>query len=98
MAYNDNFGKAMNFVAPKVEEWIKDLFGGVEQLTLSRPQKELIQAVTVETFLYNTMMSNEEITAILSDIIRNIATGHTYGKLLDWKKRAKLFKSPNKDE
>jgi hypothetical protein len=43
-------------------------------------------------------MSNEEITAILSDIIRNIATGHTYGGFLDWGKRAKLFKFSDIDE
>ena len=32
-------------------------------------------------------MSNEEIIAILSDIIRNIATRHAYGMLLDLSKR-----------
>ena len=73
MSYDENFSKAMNFVAPKVDWWMRDLFGGVEQLSLSRPQKELVQAVTAETLLYNTLMSNEEITAILSDIIRNIS-------------------------
>lgn len=75
MSYDENFSKAMNFVAPKVDWWMRDLFGGVEQLSLSRPQKELVQAVTAETLLYNTLMSNEEITAILSDIIRNTLRG-----------------------
>jgi hypothetical protein len=36
-----------------------------------------------ETLLYNTLMSNEEIIAILSDIIRNIASRHAYGMFLD---------------
>jgi hypothetical protein len=98
MSYDENFGKAMNFVTPKVNMWLKDLFGGVEQLSLPRPQKELVQALTVETLLYNSMMSNEEIIAILSDIIRNIATGHAYNKLLDWQKRAKIFKTSSKNE
>jgi hypothetical protein len=35
---------------------------------------------------------NEEIIAILSDIIRNIATGHGYGKYLDWSKRTQLYR------
>jgi hypothetical protein len=43
-------------------------------------------------------MSNEEIIAILSDIIRNIATHHTYGMLLDWGKRASFFKAPDKEK
>ena len=42
-------------------------------------------------------MSNEEIIAILSDIIRNIATRHAYGMLLDWGKRATLFKASDKE-
>ena len=98
MTYDDNFGKAMNFVTPKVNEWVKDLFGGVEQLSLSRPQKELVQALSVETFLYNSLMSNEEIIAVLSDIIRNIATNHNYRSFLDWEKRSKIFKSSFKDK
>lgn len=97
MFSDGNFGKAIDFVSPKVNSWVKDLFGGVEQLNLTRPQKELIQALTVETLLYNTLMSNDEIIAILSDIIRNIATRHTYGNLLDWGKRATLFKASDKD-
>ncbi|MGA8483454.1 MAG: hypothetical protein WB706_03570 [Nitrososphaeraceae archaeon] len=53
--------------------------------------------MTAETLLYNTLMSNEEIIAILSDIIRNIATRHAYGMLLDWGKRATLFKASDKE-
>ena len=97
MYADENFGKAMDFVSPKVNSWVKDLFGGVEQLNLTRPQKELIQALTAETLLYNTLMSNEEIIAILSDIIRNIATHHSYGMMLDWGKKANLFKTSDKE-
>ena len=98
MFSDENLGKAIDFVSPKVNNWAKDLFGGVEQLNLSRPQKELIQALTAETLLYNTLISNEEIIAILSDIIRNIATRHAYGMFLDWGKRASLFKAPDKEK
>jgi hypothetical protein len=98
MFSEQNFGKAIDFVSPKVNSWLKDLFGGVEQLNLTRPQKELIQALSAETLLYNTVMSNEEIIAILSDIIRNIATGHSYGNMLDWGKRATLFKTSDKEK
>ena len=97
MIADENFGKAIDFVSPKVNSWVKDLFGGVEQLNLTRPQKELMQALTAETLLYNSLMSNEEIIAILSDIIRNIATHHTYGTLLDWGKRATMFKASEKE-
>ena len=96
MSYDDNFGKAMNFVTPKVNEWVKDLFGGVEQLSLSRPQKELVQALTVETLLYNSLMSNEEIIAILSDIIRNIATNHNYRSFWIGKKDQKYSNHQSK--
>jgi hypothetical protein len=58
MFSEENFGKAIDFVSPKVNSWLKDLFGGVEQLNLTRPQKELIQALSAETLLYNTVMSN----------------------------------------
>src|SRR5438093_12129384 len=98
MYADENFGKAMDFVSPKVNSWVKDLFGGVEQLNSTRPQKELIQALTAETLLYNTLMSNEEIIAILSYIIRNIATRHAYGMFLDWGKRAALFNAPDKEK
>jgi hypothetical protein len=74
------------------------LFGSFEQLNLTRPQKELIQVLTAETLLYNSLMSNEEIIAILSDIIRNIATRHAYGMFLDWGKRASLFKEADKEK
>ena len=92
MFSDENFGKAFEQIGPKVDVWVKDLFGDVEALNLTRPQKELIQALTVETLLYNTAMPNEEIIAVLSDIIRNIATRHSYGKLLDWGRRADAFK------
>ena len=98
MFSEENFGKAIDFVSPKINSWLKDLFGGVEQLNLTRPQKELIQVLTAETLLYNTVMSNEEIIAILADIIRNIATRHAYGMFLDWGKRASLFKAPDKEK
>lgn len=88
---DENFGKAFNFVGPKVDSWVKELFGSAESLNLTRPQKELVQALTVEALLYNTLMPNEEIIAILSDIIRNIATRHSYGQVLDWGKRAEMF-------
>ena len=91
---DDYFAKGMDFGSPKVNAWIKELFGSAESLNLSRPQKELIQALMVETLLYNSLMTNEEIIAILSDIIRNIATRHSYAKSLDWAKRAELFKTP----
>jgi len=97
MFSDETFGKAIDFVSPKVNSWVKDLYGGVEQLNLSRPQKEIIQAITAETLVYNTLLSNEEIIAILSDIIRNIATHHSYGMLLDWGKRATLFKASDKE-
>jgi len=98
MIADENFGKAIDFVSPKVNSWVMDPFCGVEQLNLSRPQKELIQVLTAETLLYNSLMSNEEILAILSDIIRNIATRHAYGMFLDWGKRASLFKAPDKEK
>ena len=97
MFSDENLGKAIDFVNPKVNSWAKDLFGSFEQLNLTRPQKELIQVLTAETLLYNSLMSNEEIIAILSDIIRNIATRHAYGMFLDWGKRASLFKAPDKE-
>jgi hypothetical protein len=98
MFSDENLGKAINFVNPKVNSWTRDLFGSFEQSNLTRPQKELIQVLTAETLLYNTLMSNEEIIAILSDIIRNIATRHAYGMFLDWGKRASLFKAPDKEK
>ena len=91
---DEQVGKALlHSFAPKIDVWMKEIFAGFEQLNLARPQKEIIQALTVETMLYNSIMSNEEIIAILSDIIRNIATKHRYGNLLDWGKRQQLLKS-----
>ena len=98
MFSDENLGKAIHFVDPKVNSWAKDLFGSFEQLNLTIPQKELIQVLTAETLLYNSLMSNEEIIAILSDIIRNIATRHAYGLFLDWGKRASLSKAPDKEK
>src|SRR6476620_4788408 len=98
MFSDENLGKAMDFVNPKVDSWAKDLFGIFGQLNLTRPQKELVQVLTAETLLYNTVMSNEEIIAILSDIIRNIAKHHAYGMFLDWGKRTSLFKAADKEK
>jgi hypothetical protein len=89
---DDYFNRAIDFVSPRVDAWMKELFGNAESLNLSRPQKELIQALTIESLLYNSPMTNEEIIAVLSDIIRNIATRHSYGKYLDWAKRAELYR------
>ena len=55
MIADENFGKAIDFVSPKVNSWVKDLFGGVEQLNLTRPQKELMQALTAETLLQSCL-------------------------------------------
>ena len=55
MYSDENLSTAMDFVTPKVNNWIKDLFGGAEQLNLSRPQKELIQALTAETLLQSCL-------------------------------------------
>jgi len=98
MFSDENLGKAIDFVNPKVDSWAKDLFGSFEQLNLTRPQKELVQVLTAETLLYNTVMSNEEIIAILSDIIPNIATYHAYGMFLDWGKRTSLFKAADEEK
>jgi len=98
MFSDENLGKAIDFVNPKLDSWAKDLFGSFEQLNLTRPQKELVQVLTAETLLYNTVMSNEEIIAILSDIIRNIATHHVYGMFLDWGKRTSLFKAADEEK
>ena len=98
MFSDENLGKAINFVNPKVNSWTRDLFGSFEQSNLTRPQKELIQVLTAETLLYNTLMSNEEIIAILSDIMRNITTRHVYGMFLNWGKRASFFKAPDKEK
>src|SRR5215475_7939056 len=97
MFSDENIDKAIGFVDPKVNSWIKGLYGGIDQLNLSRPQKELIQALTAETVLYNSLMSNEEIIATLFDIIRNIANHHSYGMFLDWGKRAALFRKSDKE-
>lgn len=93
MFLDKNVDETLSSFAPKIDGWIKGLFGSFEELNLTRPQKEVIQALTVETMLYNSVMSNEEIIAILSDIIRNIATKHAYGNSLDWGKRQLFFKS-----
>jgi hypothetical protein len=86
-----DFGKALDFVAPTVDRWIKELFKGFEELNVSRPQKDLIQELTIETMLYNTLMPNEEIIAVLAGIIQKISTKHAYGISLDWGKREKVF-------
>lgn len=88
---NVDFGKALDFVAPTVDSWTKELFKGFEVLNVSRPQKDLIQELTIETTLYNTLMPNDEIIAVLAGIIRKISTRHAYGNTLDWGTREKLF-------
>lgn len=88
----ENFSKALDFMRPRVDSWTKELLRGVEALNLSKPQKDLVQGMTVETMLFNTMMPNEEIIAILSGIIRNIATKHSYAQALDWGKREEMYR------
>jgi hypothetical protein len=88
---DENFGKALDFIRPKVDTWIKELLGGVEGLKLPTPQKDLIEGLTVETMLFSTLMPNDEIVAILAGIIQNIATKHAYVNSLDWGKRAEVF-------
>lgn len=88
---NENFGKALDFVGPRVDRWIKELFKGFEVLNISTPQKELIQGLTVESMLYNTLMQNDEIVAMLGGIIQNIANKHSYANSLDWGKRVQAF-------
>lgn len=87
----ENFGKALDFLGPKVDSWIKELFKGFEALRLSRSQKDLFQGLTVETMLYNSLMPNDEIVSVLAGIIQNIASKHSYGNSLDWGKRAEVF-------
>ncbi|HEV8386988.1 MAG TPA: hypothetical protein VGQ03_05140 [Nitrososphaera sp.] len=88
---DENFGKALDFLGPKVDSWIKELFKGFEALQLTRPQKDLFQGLTVETMLYNTLMPNDEILSVLAGIIQNIARKHSYGNSLDWGKRAEVL-------
>jgi len=88
---DENFGKALDFLGPKVDSWIKELFKGFESLQLTRPQKDLFQSLTVETMLYNSLMPNDEIVSVLAGIIQNIATKHSYGNSLDWAKRDEVF-------
>lgn len=88
---NKNFGKAMDFVGPIVDRWIKELFKGFEAPGVSRAQKDLIQGLTIETMLFNSLMPNDEIIAVLAGIIRNISTKNSYGMSLDWGKREKVF-------
>jgi hypothetical protein len=95
---DENFGKALDFLGPKVDVWIKELFKGFEALSLTRPEKDLFQGLTVETMLYNTLMPNEQIIAVLAGIIQNIATKHTYGNSLDWGKRSQLFDKYSEDK
>jgi hypothetical protein len=94
---NANFSKALEFLSPKVDSWIRELFKGFDALKLSRTQKDLFQGLTVETMLFNTLMSNEEIVAALAGIIQNIATKHSYSNSLDWGKRAKAFEKYSDD-
>lgn len=88
---DENFSKALDFVGPKVDRWIKELFKGFEVLNIPSPQKNLIQGLTVETMLFSTLMPNDEIVAVLAGIIQNIASKHSYANSLDWGKRAQVF-------
>lgn len=95
---DENFGKAFSFVGPIVDRWVKELNKGFDALNISRPQKDLMQGLTVETMLFNTLMPNDEIVAVLGGIIRNIAMKHSYGNSLDWGNRAKMFDRYSKSE
>ena len=88
---DENLGKALDFVSPKVDRWIKELFQGFDMPNSPSQQKDLIQGLTVETMLFHTLMPNDEIVSLLAGIIRNIATRHSYGPSLDWGKRGELF-------
>jgi hypothetical protein len=48
--------------------------------------------------LFNTLMPNDEIVAVLAGIIQNIATKHSYGNSLDWGKREKVFDRYSENE
>jgi hypothetical protein len=87
----EDLGKALDFMEPKVDVWIKELFKGFEALSLTRPQKDIFQSLTVETMLFSTLMPNYEIISVLAGIIQNIATKHSYGNSLEWGKRAEVF-------
>jgi hypothetical protein len=86
-----SYGEALDVVGPTVERWIKEMFKGFDLTNISKPQKDLIQGLTVETMLYNSLMSNDEIVAVLAGIIRNVATRHSYVNALDWGRRADMF-------
>ena len=86
-----NYGEAINIVGPTVDRWLKEMFKVFDASNISKTQKDLIQGLTVETMLYNSLMANEEIIAVLAGIIRNVATKHSYGNALDWGKRAEVF-------
>jgi hypothetical protein len=86
-----SYGEALDVVGPTVERWIKEMFKGFDLTNISKPQKDLIQGLTVETMLYNSLMSNDEIVAVLAGIIRNVATRHSYANALDWGRRAEMF-------
>jgi hypothetical protein len=94
---NADFGKALDFVGPTVDKWTKELLKGFEVLNVSRPQKDLIQELTIETMLFNTLLPNKEIIAVLAGIIQKIATRHAYGNSLDWANREKLFQKYSKE-
>lgn len=88
---DENLAKAFDFVGPKADTWMKEILKGFETMNLSGKQQDLIQGLTVEAMLYNTLMPNDEIVAVLAGIIRNIATRHSYGTSLDWGKRDEVF-------
>jgi hypothetical protein len=44
MFSDKNVDETLNSFAPKIDGWIKGLFDSFEELNLTRPQKEMIQA------------------------------------------------------
>ena len=92
---NESLGKAFDLISPMVGTWMKELFRGFESSNLSTVQKELIQSLTVEAMLYNSLMTNDEIVAALGGIIRNIATKSSLDSL-DWAKRDQVFNAYSK--
>ena len=79
----DAYAKALGFLAPLVDSWTR----GFQSMQMPGSQKDLFQTLAVESMLYHSLMSNNEIISVLAGIIRNISSGHSYGPALDWAKR-----------
>jgi hypothetical protein len=97
-ASDENFGKAFDFLTPRVKSWTKELFSGFKTNEITGSQKDLFQSLAVETLLYNSLMPNDEIISVLAGIIRNISSRHRYGVMLDWGKRASTFQKFSNDD